>query len=145
MIKLIKNFLKTRQLQVHKNTKESNFTKKSITFRVDELMFREVEGCLRNSNLNRQIIFKTALYNYMNSYKMLKREPFELGHWLDETNLDLSTNRRYSLLTSQTLLNEFNRLNRVYTSRGIPFSRSHFIRCALINYIENMINEEIEV
>lgn len=134
---IVGNSVNKEQLQIlPKNKKQQK-----VTFRVDSFMHKNIEGLIANTNLNISIIVKSALFDYMSSYKIFQAEPFELGHWLDGEKLDLSAGR-YTITLDDTLSNELNRLEAVYRANGLRFNKSHFIRCAVIDRVINIILDD---
>lgn len=134
---IVGNSVNKEQLQIlPKNKKQQK-----VTFRVDSFMHKNIEGLIANTNLNISIIVKSALFDYMTSYKIFQAEPFELGHWLDGEKLDLSAGR-YTITLDDTLSNELNRLEAVYRANGLRFNKSHFIRCAVIDRVINIILDD---
>ena len=134
---IVGNSVNKEQLQIlPKNKKQQK-----VTFRVDSFMHKNIEGLIANTNLNISIIVKSALFDYMTSYKIFQAEPFELGHWLDGEKLDLSAGR-YTITLDDTLSNELNRLEAVYRANGLRYNKSHFIRCAVIDRVINIILDD---
>ena len=134
---VIENPVNKEQLQiVPKNRKQQK-----VTFRVDSFMHKNIEGLLERTDLSISIIVKSALYDYVTSYKILGSEPYELGHWLDGERLDLSAGR-YTITLDDTLSSEFDRLEAVYRAVGLRFNRSHFIRCAVIDRVINLMLDD---
>lgn len=114
---------------------------RKVTFRVNAFMAKNLEEIISQSDLSISIFVKTALYNHISTYKELKCEPFEIGHWLDNLELDLSYTR-YTITLDDTLSNELNRLEAVYRANRLTFNKSHFIRCAVVDRLYNLISEE---
>ena len=134
---VVGNSVNKEQLQIlPKNKKQQK-----VTFRVTPFMHKHLEGLIANTNLSIRIIVKSALFDYMCSLKIFPSEPFELGHWLDGEKLDLSAGR-YTITLDDTLSNELNRLEAVYRANGLRFNKSHFIRCAVIDRVINIILDD---
>lgn len=114
---------------------------RKVTFRVDSFMQRNIEGLIANTNLSISIIVKSALYDYVTSYKILGSEPYEIGHWLDDSQNNVSAGR-YTITLDDTLANELERLEAVYRAKGLRFNKSHFIRCAVIDRVINLILDD---
>ena len=134
---VVKNSVNKEQLQIVPDNKKQQ----KVTFRVDSFMHKNIEGLIANTNLSISIIVKSALFDYMTSYKIFQAEPFELGHWLDGEKLDLSAGR-YTITLDDTLSNELNRLEAVYRASGLRFNKSHFIRCAVIDRVINLLLDD---
>lgn len=117
--------------------------KQKVTFRVDDFMFRNIVELIENTDLSISIFIKAALYDYISFYKEIGIEPFEMEHWLNNETLDLSAGR-FTIVLDGTLFNEFDRLKRVYLGKGLQFNKSHFIRCAIINRLHNIILDNYE-
>lgn len=133
-------FKKNLELQVVSN-KLSKKGQRKVTFRVDAFIARNLEEIIFQSDLSISIFVKTALYDYISFYKELCCEPFEIGHWLDNIELDLSFTR-YTITLDDTLSNELNRLESVYSANNLRFNKSHFIRCAVVDRLYNFLFEE---
>jgi len=114
---------------------------RKVTFRVSAFMAKNLEEIVSQSNLSISIFVKTALYNHISFYKELKLEPFQLKHWLDDTKSDL-TFGRYTITLDDTLSNELNRLESVYSANNLRFNKSHFIRCAVVDRLHYILSEE---
>jgi len=113
---------------------------RKVTFRVSAFMAKNLEEIVSQSNLSISIFVKTALYDYISFYKELSCEPFEIGHWLDNIELDLSFTR-YTITLDDTLSNELNRLESVYIANNLRFNKSHFIRCAVVDRLHYILSE----
>lgn len=113
---------------------------RKITFRVDSFTHKNFEGLMAKTNLNISIFVKSALYDYISSYKIMQAEPFALGHWLDDSRNNVSAGR-YTITLDDTLSNELERLEAVYCANGLKFNKSHFIRCAVIDRLQNILLE----
>lgn len=137
------------KLRIIPNTSESKTLvnipsenkQKKVTFRVSAFMTKNLEEIISQSDLSISIFVKTALYNYISFYKELSCEPFELEHWLDDAEINL-TYSRYTITLDDTLSNEFNRLESVYRANGLRFNKSHFIRCAVVERLNGLMFEE---
>lgn len=134
---VIENPVNKEQLQIV----PENRKQQKVTFRVTPFMHRHIEGLIANTNLSISIIVKSALFDYIAYYKVFGAEPFELGHWLDGMNLDLSAGR-YTITLDDTLSNELNRLETVYRANGLRFNKSHYIRCAVIDRVINLVLDD---
>ena len=134
---VVGNSVNKEQLQLVPESRKQQ----KVTFRVTSFMHKHLEGLITNTNLSISIIVKSALFDYISSYKIFGAEPFELGHWLDGEKLDLSAGR-YTVTLDDTLANELNRLEAVYRANGLRFNKSHFIRCAVIDRVINLIMED---
>ena len=134
---VVRNSVNKEQLQIVPDNRKQQ----KVTFRVTPFMHKNIEGLIANTNLSISIIVKSALFDYMTSYKIFQAEPFELGHWLDGEKLDLSAGR-YTITLDDTLSNELNRLEAVYRANGLRFNKSHFIRCAVIDRVINIILDD---
>lgn len=117
--------------------------RKKVTFRVDAFMSKNIEELISHTDLSISIFVKTALYDYISFYKELNSEPFQIGHWLDDTELDLSF-AKYTITLDDTLSNELRRLESVYNTKSLIFNKSHFVRCAIINRLHNLMIENTE-
>lgn len=139
--KMISNAKRIFGLKTLPNTSNENNQKK-VTFRVDAFTATNLEKFISQNDSSISIFVKTALYNYISFYKELSCEPFEIGHWLDNQELDLSF-ARYTITLDDTLSNEFNRLESVYKENRLTFNKSHLIRCAVIDRLYNLMIEDV--
>lgn len=108
---------------------------RSITFNVDDFMGKYIEWLVESQNLNRNSFFRAALNDFVNIYKELDLEPFELGHSYNEADVKLSP-IKYTVTLSDDLEREFIRLRNIYRQNGLRFNMSHLVRCAVMDRIE---------
>ena len=133
---VVGNSVNKEQLQIVPDNRKQQ----KVTFRVDSFTYKNIEGLLKKTDLSISIIVKSALYDYISSYKIMQAEPFELGHWLDDSRNNVSAGR-YTITLDDTLSNELERLEAVYCANGLKFNKSHFIRCAVIDRLQNILLE----
>lgn len=133
---VIEKMVEKEQVQI----KSENAKQRKITFRVDSFTHKNIEGLVANTNLNVSVFVKSALYDYITSYKIFNLEPFEIGHWLDDSENPVSAGR-YTITLDDTLSNELNRLETVYRENNLAFNKSHFIRCAVIDRLIYVLSE----
>lgn len=144
----IKNFIEQRvnsntfvpQLPLNISSKK---LQKKVTFRVDAFIARNIEAVISQTNISISIFVKTAIFEYISFYRKLGSEPFKICHWLDTVDLDL-TSARFTITLDDTLSNEFRRLDAVYKANRLTFNKSHFIRCAVIDRLYNIMFEDAD-
>ncbi|MCM1264715.1 MAG: hypothetical protein NC200_00830 [Candidatus Gastranaerophilales bacterium] len=110
-----------------------------ITFGVSRFIERELEGLVDTANINRNAFIQDALRDFINSYRQLELEPFEMEHWYSDEGRTF--NRRYTVTLTRELAEEFERLKMVYQQNNLQLNKSYLVRCALTDRIYDFINE----